>query len=356
MNFSVHSNIRDYDVFIQSTPDFLHELAGQAQACFVVDENVWKLYSGSLLKDLPAAEVIVLPINEDRKNLETVQELYDQLLTRSAKRNLTLISMGGGITQDITGFTASTLYRGIRWIYVPTTLLAQADSCIGSKTSLNYRGYKNLIGTFFPPAQIHIYPPFLNTQQDADFYSGVGEVIKLHLMGGETHVREMIKNTPAIASRDPRALLQIIQSSLQVKLSYMADDEFDTGRRNLLNYGHDFGHALESTSNFAMPHGQAVIFGMLAANYVARNRGLLNKTLANEIANDLILPSLKILPVPDAVRSEAVIEAMKKDKKRTGDLLALIMMEDGFHFVRVNDLTPDETERALAECRQILGL
>jgi len=356
VSFSIHSNIRDYDVHIQPTPDFIGELAHLSQACFVVDENVWNLYAATLLKDLPVADVIVLPINEDLKNLETVQELYDQLVTRPAKRNLTLISFGGGILQDITGFTASTIYRGIHWIYVPTTLLAQADSCIGSKTSLNYRGYKNLIGTFYPPAQIHIYTPFLNTQQDADFYSGFGEVIKLHLMGGAAHFREISWHAPAILSREPDALLQAIQASLNVKLSYMAGDEFDTGRRNLLNYGHDFGHALESTSNFAVPHGQAVIFGILAANIVARNRGLLEGVLETEIARNLLIPSLKVRPAPESIEAETMITAMKKDKKRTGDLLALIMMQNDFDFVRINNLTPAEVTTALAESKNILDL
>jgi 3-dehydroquinate synthase len=356
VSFSVHSNIRDYDVYVQHSPDFIGELAHHPQACFVVDENVWKLYAATLLKDLPVADTIVFPISEDRKNLDSVQELYDQLVTRSAKRNLTLISFGGGILQDITGFTSSTIYRGIHWIYIPTTLLAQADSCIGSKTSLNFRGYKNLVGTFYPPAQIHIYIPFLVTQQDADFFSGFGEVVKLHLMGGEELFRDLCRSFPAIVAREPASLLHAIKVSLNVKLSYMAGDEYDTGRRNLLNYGHDFGHALESTSGFAVPHGQAVIFGMLAANLVARNRGLLDKALEAEIAHKLLIPSLKIRPVQEAIEPGRIIAAQEKDKKRTGDLLALIMMQDNFNFICVNDLTPDEVFEVLAESKKTLNL
>lgn len=288
-----------------------------------------------------------MPISEDRKNLDTVQELYDQLVERSAKRNLTLISFGGGILQDITGFVASTIYRGINWIYIPTTLLAQADSCIGSKTSLNYHKYKNLIGTFFPPARIHLYTPFLQTQLDNDFFSGFGEVIKLHLMGGPSQYSQLKELTPAILKRQPEALLQAIQQSLQVKLNYMAGDEFDNGRRNLLNYGHDFGHALENTSNFAVPHGQAVIFGMLAANIIAHKRGLLDEELEKDIASSLLLPSLIIHPDNEAMSAEVMINAMKKDKKRIGDKLALIMMDDHFDFTRVNDLTAEEVASAL---------
>jgi 3-dehydroquinate synthase len=348
VTLSVHSNIRDYEAVVEESAGFIEALAAHPQAVFVIDENVWNIYSKTLLKSLPIEAIIVLPINEDRKNLNTVQELYDQLVERQAKRNLTLISIGGGILQDITGFTASTIYRGINWIYVPTTLLAQADSCIGSKTSLNYHKYKNLIGTFFPPTRIHIYTSFLQTQLDSDFFSGFGEVIKLHLMGGMSHYQQLVEQTPAIQKRQSVPLLQAIQQSLQIKLSYMAGDEFDIGRRNLLNYGHDFGHALESVSNFAVPHGQAVVFGMLAANIISCQRGLLDRALENEIAETLLLPNLVTRPSRADLNAEVSVEAMKKDKKRTGDKLALIMMDTHFDFMRVNDLTGEEVSNTLA--------
>lgn len=355
LGFSVHSNIRDYEVFIEELPDFIDTLAAYPQAYFAIDENVWNIYADGLLKNLPREQAMVFPIHEDRKNLISVQEIYNQLIEHSAKRNLTLISIGSGILQDITGFVASTIYRGINWIYVPTTLLSQADSCIGSKTSLNYGKYKNLIGTFFPPSRIHIYTPFLQSQLEADFFSGYGEVIKLHLMGGSGFYRQLIELSPAIKERQRDALLQAIRQSLQVKLSFMEDDEFDTGRRNLLNYGHDFGHALESTSNFVIPHGQAVIIGMLAANIIARQRELLDKEVEREIAKMLLLPSLMIFPDSDDMNADAMIGAMKRDKKRIGNEMALIMMVDGFNFIRINDLVEHEVTNTLCELKHILA-
>lgn len=351
MNLSIHSNIRDYTASFEDQAVFIDELAQRPMACFVIDENVWGFYSGTLLKNLPTKATIILSINEERKSLETVQELYDRLVEFPEKRNLTLISFGGGILEDITGFVASTIYRGINWIYIPTTLLAQADSCIGSKTSLNYRKYKNLIGTFFPPTHIHIYPEFLATQLDSDFLSGFGEVIKLHLMGGESNFRDLVQLAPAILERETTALVKAIHKSLDIKLSYLAGDEFDTGRRNLLNYGHDFGHALESTSNFEVPHGQAVVFGMLAANLIAQRRGLLTERIEREIDEMLLTPSLVVKPSPKALDAYAMVSAMKKDKKRTGDGLALIMMTGNFNFTRVNDLKEDEVASALDTLR-----
>jgi 3-dehydroquinate synthase len=355
MNLTIHSNIRDYEAVFEETDDFIAPLAKNTQSCFVVDERVWKIYSPTLLKWIPEDQVMIIHIHENRKNLDTVQELYDRLVEYPAKRNLTMVSIGGGILQDISGFAASTMYRGIGWIYVPTTLLAQADSCIGSKTSLNYQSYKNLVGTFYPPTRIHIYTPFLETLQESDFYSGLGEVIKLHLMGGRETYESLGDICPLLQSRDAGALTKAIKQSLNIKISYMADDEFDMGRRNLLNYGHDFGHAVESTSNFEVPHGQAVILGMIAANIAARQRGILHSSIEKEVADKVLFPNLMLKPQRQALDSSAMINAMKKDKKRVGSHLALIVMDNDFVFSRINDLTEEEASFVLEELHSRLG-
>ena len=141
-------------------------------------------------------------------------------------------------------------------------------------------------------------------------------------MGGRELFDSLIELMPLILSREFIALTKATKQSLNIKLSYMAGDEFDMGRRNLLNYGHDFGHAVESTSNFDVPHGQAVILGMIAANIIARQRGLLDVKLEKEIAENLLLPNLLIKAKPDVLEAEAMINAMKKDKKRVGENLA----------------------------------
>jgi len=344
---SIQSSIHDYQVWIEEDTSFLDRLADSSRTSFVIDENVWNIYAKTLLNKIPKDQTIVLPISEDRKNLDTVQELYDQLVNLTAKRNLTIISIGGGILQDITGFVASTIYRGVNWIFVPTTLLAQADSCVGSKTSLNYKSFKNLIGTFYPPMSIHIFPHFVQTQLTSDFYSGIGEVVKLHLMGGQIYFHDLMEQFPQLFERDENVLYKVIQQSLKVKLSFMAGDEFDKGRRNLLNYGHDFGHAVESTSNFAVPHGQAVIFGMLAANSVAQKRGVLEESFEKEMAESLLLPSLVIKPSYEALEIDSMINALKKDKKRSGDNFALVMMTNNFDLKLVNDLSANEISQTL---------
>jgi len=351
----IESNIRDYDVHFADQPDFLREFARFPQRCFVVDENVWRIYGDTILRDIaPADDVIVLPIGEELKNLKSVGLLYDRLTERAAKRNMTMISIGGGITQDVTGFAASTLYRGINWVFVPTTLLAQADSCIGGKTSLNYKGFKNLVGTFYPPSEVFIHTGFLTTQADADFFSGLGEVVKLHLLGGPERAAEIEKLLPAIMRRDAAALLTGVRNSLEIKQGFITEDEFDTGRRNLLNYGHCFGHALESISNFEVPHGQAVVAGMLLANIVARRRNLLPPPREASIAEQLLLPSLVVKPREVHLNPDAMVGAMRNDKKRTGEGLALIMMEDNYEFSKVNDLGTAEVAGALDDFNRLL--
>lgn len=349
---TIQSNVRNYTVHVEENAGFVRGLERFPERLYVIDENVWRHYGNGLLNNLPALDVVVFPISEERKCLDSVIDLYDNLMERSAKKNMTLISIGGGILQDITGFAATTLYRGINWIFVPTTLLAQADSCIGSKTSLNYKGFKNLIGTFYPPAEVHIYVPFLATLEEADFYSGLGEVVKLHIMGGVDRVSQLIGIFPRIKHREPEALAMAVQNSLQIKLSYMAGDEFDTGRRNLLNFGHCFGHALESVSNYAVPHGQAVVIGMLFANIAAKNRGFLSTILCDYLAKELLLDAITVPVSHSDLASDRIIVAMEKDKKRVGKDLAIVLMNDDYTFEKVLDFSQGELVKALEELKE----
>ncbi len=344
---AIHSKLRDYTVHFQNDVRFIEGFTRFPQRLFVIDENVWKLHGTGCLAALADSERIIFSVSEERKNLDGVMELYDRLMECSAKKNMTLISIGGGIIQDITGFVASTLYRGLNWVFVPTTLLAQADSCIGSKTSLNYKRFKNLIGTFYPPAEVHIFSRFLQTLENYDFLSGMGEVAKLHIMGGIETISAFTEDLPVLLKRDDSAILSAIRRSLAVKLSYMEGDEFDTGRRNLLNYGHCFGHALETVSSYAIPHGQAVVVGMLVANRVAIKRGILSEDVAHRFAEQFLPLLLDFKLDLSRYSLYELITAMKKDKKRVGDGLVMVVMMDTIEMVKVDDVTPEEIEIAV---------
>ena len=349
---NIHSILRDYTIHIGPVGDFLNQMLSLEHKVFLVDENVWQYHFNGVLNGLPQTEIVILPALEERKTLEGAQEVYEHILSRSAKRNMTLITIGGGILQDVTGFAASTIYRGVSWFFIPTTLLAQADSCIGGKTSLNYKGYKNLIGSFYPPIAVWIDPYFLGTLQTQDFYSGLGEVIKLHIMGGEPKIQQILKEYDAICNRDITTLESAIQTSLEIKRGYIIDDEFDLGKRNMLNYGHCFGHALESVTNFRISHGQAVVVGMILANNIARKRHLLSEKRCQFIEEKLLMPTLQTKILPGDFQSDLIIKAMMKDKKRTGSGLVLVMINDSDEMVRVDNLEEYEVQEAL----EVLGM
>jgi len=342
----VRSRLRDYVVDLRDDA-WAAGLAAQAGAVIVVDENVWRLHRLGVLEGID--DPVVLPVDEERKTFATVAWLYDRLLERGLRRNGTLVSIGGGITQDLTGFAASTLYRGVRWVFAPTTLLAQADSCIGGKTSLNYEAYKNILGTMYPPETIVIDSRFPETLSDEDFFSGLGEVVKLHVLGGADHARRLEGAMGALTERRADAVAAAVSASLRIKLPYIEEDEFDRGRRNLLNYGHCFGHALEAATDFVVSHGQGVVLGMLLASVVAARRGLLGEVLRAELEERLFLPALTTHPHLDEGARDRVLEAMGHDKKRTGEGLALVMCCDGFSMLQVGDLSEAEARAALDE-------
>lgn len=337
-SMKVPSRIHDYEVSFGSDTGFVGELENIPNRLWVIDANVWRLHRAETLAGVDEERVLFLEVHEGMKDLEGARRLYDELMARGVRRNTTLVTVGGGIVQDVTGFVASTLYRGLRWVFVPTTLLAQADSCIGAKTSLNHAGFKNLLGTFYPPHAIHLSTSFLATLSELDFFSGLGEVIKLHLMGGRARTDELLASWLRIKAREPAAVLAAIRASLDVKVEYFKDDEFDNGRRNLLNYGHCFGHALESTSDFAIPHGQAVILGMMFANRVATSRGLLAPDTSRDLEARLLKESIIRRPTGADLDPERLFEAMKKDKKRVGEGLPLVMMTDGWQMTKVDNL------------------
>lgn len=316
---------------------------------FIIDRNVFDLYKNELFNSIRDPNIILLDVDENRKSMETVQELYRAIIKLNAKKNLNVISIGGGITQDITGFLCSTIYRGIQWGYVPTTLLSQADSCIGSKTSLNFEGFKNIVGTFYPPHNIKIYVPFLRTLKQDDFYSGLGEVAKLHITGGQKLTDYLIANLTAIGEKQEGFMAEAIYDSLIIKKEFIEKDEFDRGLRNLLNYGHCIGHALESVSHYSIPHGQAIVVGMILANLVSRKREYLSGNSEKCLFDNLLIRILKFrfMDLLNATDANAIFAAMKKDKKRVVSGVPLVLLKDNFKLEKCDDFTEQELKYAI---------
>jgi len=350
-NLAIRSRLGDYPVRFYTDFGFLSELAALPNPVIIVDQRVLELYGDTLRTAFGDSKMYVLEVAEENKNLDEVGRIYQWVLTNyNAKRNINLISIGGGITQDVTGFVASTLFRGVGWNFVPTTLLAQVDSCIGGKTSLNFGNRKNLLGTFYPPQGVHIAPVFTHTLSQLDLYSGYGEVAKFLLMrkfeSGEPLDTTAAELNSIIAGGG--GSVSVIRSCLDVKRSFMEDDEFDRGRRNLLNYGHCFGHALESASGYYVPHGIAVNIGIIFANLVAARRNLLPKESVEAIMREINLPLLVQRQRKDDYSEERLLENLKNDKKRIGDALPLVVPVAG-GLVKLDDFSEAEFRHTLSE-------
>lgn len=343
----IHSSIHDYAIHFENDFSFLRDLLAIPEAVFIIDKNVFDLYKTYFATIEKQDNVLILDAIEENKTLAASETVFDKIISLKPTKKTKIISFGGGITQDVSGFVASTFYRGLKWIYVPTTLLAQADSCMGSKTSLNYKSYKNILGTFYPPHQIFICPAFTNSLNEEDFYSGMGEIVKLHAMGGRESLNKLMSQLPLIHQRDIPTILTATQSSLDIKWTYMDGDEFDQGKRNLLNYGHEFGHAIETATHYKIPHGQAIIIGMIMANYISYQKKAISEITFQKTVQvflELLKSDLNILK---GVSSEEIINPMKQDKKRIGKNLPLIMMDENYTFTKILDLTEEEAITAI---------
>jgi 3-dehydroquinate synthase len=314
---------------------------------FIIDYNIIRLYQNELTEILDQSNVIVVEATEENKSLAKLIPLIERLIDNKIRRDHVLVAVGGGIVQDITCFIASILLRGVSWKFVPTTLLAQADSCIGSKSSINLSSTKNILGTFKPPVDIFVIPSFLDTLSKKDILSGVGEILKVHAIDGPKSFDKVAEDYLEIVSKTP-ILYSYVYDSLLIKKRFIEADEFDRGVRNIFNYGHSFGHAIESTTNFLVPHGIAVSMGMDMANFIATKQGLLPEGRRIEMGATLRKNYYEYIGVDIPV--ETFISALLKDKKNTSSSLGLILLRGGNSEVARVDVPPDEKFKEQCAC------
>lgn len=314
---------------------------------FFIDEKVYTTYKKKIDDFKKDNKFLLIKAIEENKEFDNLSNYYRFLIENNFNRNDILLTIGGGILQDISGFIASTLYRGIRWVFIPTTLLSQADSCIGSKTSINFQESKNLIGSFYPPEKIFIDVSFCNTLAPEYFNSGLGEIIKFHILSDIKDYSKLKNYLSSKNLKSPSNLKNIVKSTLSIKKSYFESDEFDLGRRNLLNYGHCFGHALESASNFKICHGEAVLVGMGFANLLSLHRGIMLKQRYIEFEKifEKYYPTIDL----SKINVEDILYFLKRDKKRVGKELTMILAKDIGKHNKYNDIKEDEIRKIYAE-------
>ena len=350
----IHSVFRDYTADILQDALFIHRLTATQNRFTIIDRKIIRLYGELLSPLLEEGRYFAFEATEENKTVYKVLEAIDEMITLKSRRNTRLIAVGGGIIQDVACFLSTIIYRGIDWTFVPTTLLAQADSCIGSKSSINYKDYKNLIGAFYPPTEILIYPGFLDTLEKKEYFSGLGEVFKCSIMNGDRSFYESAGRLDAILGRDYEVLSLETEKALSFKKGVIEKDEFDRGYRNIMNYGHTFGHALESASAFEVPHGQGVSAGIILANCVAAHRGLISEKFKQDVQKILlrIIDTERIKP--EYLNAEVMLEYMRKDKKFTGNRHSCIL-PIGNGVKKFSDITDGEAAAALAEVSKVLA-
>jgi len=322
-NLKIKSANKEYQVnFYNKVNDTIKSIKDK-KAFYLIDENVYLLYK-DYFEHKPK---LIVPALETSKTLEYTSNIFNHLIDKNFKTDIHLVVIGGGILQDLGGFIASIFCRGVKYTLVPTTLLAMCDSCIGGKTSINHHRRKNILGTFYPPDEIKISLEFLNTLGKKDLLSGYGELIKFYCLDSN------------IFNINLENLEECVYYGLNKKSKIIQTDEFDKGLRKLLNFGHTFGHALESASNYAIPHGSAIIIGMLIANEISTKLSYCSERYNVNVRKKL-LPYINHLKLKQEwFVFDKLLSYIKSDKKNTGKNINMVLHNNGSYSIYpINDL------------------
>jgi 3-dehydroquinate synthase len=294
----------------------------------ITSPEIWALWSKPFLASFPkgniqAPTVLFLPHGERHKRLASVESLAEQLSSAGADRDALLLAFGGGVLGDITGFLAAIYMRGVRYVQIPTTLLAQVDSSIGGKTGVNLATGKNLIGSFHHPLAVFADTDLLGTLPAAELRAGLQESIKAGIIYDAKLFRYMEQNADAILAGDPAALTRVVAASVRVKADVVSKDERESGLRMILNFGHTIGHAIEAATNYKqLLHGEAVGWGSIAALSVAVARNSISEKEATRVVNLI----LRYGPLPQfKANAEKLIALTSRDKKNRSGIRSFVL-------------------------------
>ena len=327
----VHFGARTYSIRIGrdllSAADEIVPWVTGRQVCIVTDEVVAPLYLAKLREALVGKQVVeeILPCGERGKTLSAAARIFDRLLETPCDRDTTVIALGGGVVGDIAGFAAACYQRGVPFIQVPTTLLAQVDSSVGGKTGVNHPLGKNMIGAFHQPRRVLADTATLDTLEARQLAAGMAEVIKYGIINDRDFFEWLEENIGAVMQRQPAALEFVIQRSCLNKAAIVEQDERESGARALLNLGHTFGHAIEAGTGYGnWLHGEAVATGMVMAAHLSTRLGRLSAAERARIEGLLSAAGLPITPFT-GLSAENMLEWMKVDKKARHGSLRLVL-------------------------------
>lgn len=336
---SLHVNLsggRDYDIFIENgllrqTGEKIKEVYQGGRIAVITDSNVKPLYAKTVVESLKKAgfqvKLLDFPAGEPSKNLDTVVSIYDGLLHPDPfpmTRGDLIVALGGGVVGDMVGFAAATLLRGIPFVQIPTTLLAQVDSSVGGKVAVDLKQGKNLAGVFYQPKRVLIDPEALNTLSDRIFFDGLSEVIKYGMIRDEK-LFDLLESFHSREELLPH-MEEIIRVCCHIKKEIVERDEMDTGERMVLNFGHTLGHAYEKLGHYSTyMHGEAVACGMVSICEIGERQGATPVGTANRLKKMLSTYGLPIKA--QKVPREALVETLAYDKKGSGGSITLVLCE-----------------------------
>lgn len=350
---SVDLGDRSYPIYIGhgllSQPDLLRKHIRGNQVMVVTNETVAPIYLDKVRESLSSLHYseVILPDGEQYKNLETLSLIYDRLLEDKHNRSTTLIALGGGVIGDMTGYAAASYQRGVDFIQMPTTLLSQVDSSVGGKTGVNHPLGKNMIGAFHQPQCVIADTDTLSTLPARELAAGVAEVIKYGLICDAEFYQWLQQRMDDLMARDSQALLETIYRSCENKAKVVASDERESGIRAILNFGHTFGHAIETAQGYGnWLHGEAVAAGMMLAVQLSVDKGWLAKEQLEILATLLRRANLPISP--PAMTTKQFLSLMAVDKKVIDGQLRLVLLKAIGEAVVTSDVTEQEVCDTLA--------
>ncbi len=317
----------------------------------ITDTNVQPLYSNEIINILtPLSDKILvhsIPAGEDNKNLTEIEKIYQVLIENHFDRHDLIVALGGGVVGDMAGFTAATYLRGIAFIQIPTTLLAQSDSSIGGKTGVDFNGYKNMVGAFYMPKLVYINTSTLKTLDGRQFAAGFAEVMKYGLIKDSNFYTWLLDNIYEINDQEPEVLMEMILRSCEIKKAVVEKDPTEKGDRVLLNFGHTLGHAIEKAKNFELLHGECVALGSVAAAFISWKKEMISMEEYYEI-RDMFVPFNLPISIEDLDAKE-VVKLAKSDKKADSDKIRFILLKSIGKAVVNTEVSDDEMEKALEE-------
>lgn len=345
-----------YDiVFSTSFDELLAELdkldMANRRICIITDSHVAGLYVDEVMQLLTGRckknVLYSFPAGEENKTLDTVRNAYKFLIEEKFDRKDLLIALGGGVVGDVTGFIAATYLRGVDFVQIPTTLLAQSDSSIGGKTGVDFDGYKNMVGAFYMPKLVYMNVSTLKSLEDRQFFSGFAEVMKHGLIKDSSFYEWLLDNMYEICDRDADVLLEMVMKSCTVKKLVVEKDPTEKGDRALLNFGHTIGHAIEKAKNFTLTHGECVALGSVAAAYISWKHEWLSMEEYYEI-RDMFVPFNLPISIED-INPEEILALTKSDKKMAGSQIRFVLLKKVGKAVIDMNVTDDDIINAVKE-------